>query len=292
MPLTPSQRVTLLKKIAKELNRERRVVIDATLHQFSLPTADAMHGDDAGYILRMIDDAPDKTLLELAAHLGYSLTSKLSVKAPAFWDDGKLRLFISHLAKHKVAAGRLKRLLSGYGISCFVAHDDIAPTKEWEEEILAALDTCHCLIALMHPDFHKSVWADQEIGYAMGRGVPVCSVRLGQDPYGFIGRYQAFAGSDDELQDLALELYEAYAQDVRTESIISEAVIHMFEESESYARAKTLIALVEELSSWDTSYNSRLRKAVKNNRQVREAIGVPEAVERIAKKRSRDSDSE
>jgi len=286
MHLTASQRVTLIKVIAKELNKENRSHIDATLSQFSLPVANTDLPDEA-YILRMIDDAGDKELIELAAHLGYSLKGKEKAPEPGFWKEGKLRLFISHLAKHKSFAGKLKRLLSTYGISCFVAHDDIAPTREWEDEIITALDTCDALIALMHENFHASFWADQEIGFAMGRGVPVCSVNLGQTPYGFIGRYQAFKSDDSEVKKLASQLFSAYCKDIRTERKMAESVVQLFETSNSFANAMVNRDLLESLPGWDTSFNGRLRQAAKNNSQVREAFGVPESIERLIKRKSR-----
>ena len=46
----------------------------------------------------------------------------------------------------------------------------------------------------------------------MGRGIPVFSVRLGQVPYGFIGRFQAFNGNGKSQKDLATELFEVLLQ--------------------------------------------------------------------------------
>ena len=48
-------------------------------------------------------------------------------------------------------------------------------------------------VALMTEDFHDSNWTDQEVGYAVARGVPIIAVRLGKDPYGFIGKFQALS---------------------------------------------------------------------------------------------------
>ena len=64
------------------------------------------------------------------------------------------------MSQQRAFAGNLQTHLANYGISGFVDHKDIAPTKEWQDEIVAGLDTCHAL-ALMHKDFHAS----QEIGY-------------------------------------------------------------------------------------------------------------------------------
>jgi hypothetical protein len=47
------------------------------------------------------------------------------------WMDGSaLHIFISHKAEKKERAHNLKKKLADFGISSFVAHDDIAPTEE------------------------------------------------------------------------------------------------------------------------------------------------------------------
>jgi hypothetical protein len=62
-------------------------------------------------------------------------------------------LFLSHLASLKVTVGKLKLSLRKYAISGFVAHEDIDPTKEWQDEIEAALFSnqlaakCNCCFA-------------------------------------------------------------------------------------------------------------------------------------------------
>lgn len=107
------------------------------------------------------------------------------------WEEGKYRVFLSHLAEFKKQTAALKKELGLYGISCFVAHEDIQPTKKWQDEIENALKTMDVLVALMTVNFHESLWTDQEVGFALGRDVPIIPVRLDINPYGFIGKFQA-----------------------------------------------------------------------------------------------------
>lgn len=107
------------------------------------------------------------------------------------WEQGHYRLFLSHKTENKTETAKLKKEIKKYGISCFVAHEDIHPTQEWQNEIENALFSMDAFVALMTENFHESLWTDQEVGVAMGRGVPIISVKLGRDPYGFIGKYQA-----------------------------------------------------------------------------------------------------
>ena len=110
---------------------------------------------------------------------------------PTFWLENHLRLFVSHLAKHKKQASLIQQNLLSYQISAFIAHVDIAPTKKWQDEIELALSTADALVAMLTPGFHESKWTDQEIGFAMGRSLPILTIRLGEDPYGFLAREQA-----------------------------------------------------------------------------------------------------
>lgn len=105
------------------------------------------------------------------------------------WGEG-YRVFLSHKTEVKVKTAKLKDELAKYGVSAFVAHEDIHPTKDWQDEIENALASCDAFVALLTGSFHESNWTDQEVGYALARGIPIIAVRLGRDPYGFIGKFQ------------------------------------------------------------------------------------------------------
>jgi hypothetical protein len=111
--------------------------------------------------------------------------------AERIWNADCYKLFLSHKAEVKKKTSELKEQLELYGVSSFVAHQDILPTKEWQDEIENALASMDAFVALLTDNFHNSDWTDQEVGYALGRGVPMIAVKLGKDPYGFIGKFQA-----------------------------------------------------------------------------------------------------
>jgi len=109
------------------------------------------------------------------------------------WGESGYRLFLSHKSEAKVAVAKLKAELSCFGVTCFVAHEDIHPIKEWQTEIENALDSMDALAAILAEDFHDSDWTDQEVGFAFGRGVQILPVKITENPYGFIGKYQALS---------------------------------------------------------------------------------------------------
>jgi len=130
---------------------------------------------------------------------------------PHNWPLGKFRLFVSHLSHYHAYASQLAGWLDGFGISSFIAHEAIEPSAEWQIEIESALSTADALVALLHPDFHTSKWCDQELGFVMGRGKPVLSVRLGADPHGFIGKYQGIPGLGRPEKEVADAIITALA---------------------------------------------------------------------------------
>ena len=84
-------------------------------------------------VVKTIESAHDDDLIRLGADLGCELSTQ--DPDPSCWDEGLFRLFISHIAKHREFAHDVRRELLTYGISAFVAHHDIEPTKEWQRVI-------------------------------------------------------------------------------------------------------------------------------------------------------------
>jgi nucleoside 2-deoxyribosyltransferase len=285
MPLTPSQRVSLIKGISDRLSAEEYPLIDITLQQFSLPWSDSWNGEKSSYVIKMIGDAPDETLVDLARHVGFSFEPVNPLRIdPPFWRKGMLRLFLSHLATFSAYAADLQANLIDYGISAFVAHNDIEPTAEWQTQIETALATCDVLIALLNSGFQGSNWTDQEVGFAMGRGVPTFAVRLGERPYGFISRFQAFDGIKKPTPALAREIFDAFRKNKQTQQKMARAAIALFEDSGSFAQAKARIGYLEAFDWWDTSFSIRVRTALDRNPQISGSWGVLARAQELLKR--------
>jgi len=145
-----------------------------------------------------------------------------SAATKRIWRNQGFRLFMSHKSEVKKESAELKDRLNLFGISGFVAHEDIHPTKAWQDEIEIALASMEAFAALMTENFHDSEWTDQEVGFAIARGVPIIAVRLGMDPYGFIGKFQALpstwlTGAEDIVKVLIKNdrMFSAYVQALR-----------------------------------------------------------------------------
>ena len=196
------------------------------------------------------------------------------------WPLDRFRLFLSHVAKHKVAVSKLKEELLNLGVAGFVAHEDIEPSREWRKEIELALKSMNALGALVTADFHASSWTDQEIGWALGRGVLVIPVRLGADPYGFAGHVQGVSGALDQPKDLAASLVETLLSNVQTHHEMRRAIVLAFRDAKSYVAAHALRSTIVTVTDFTDEEKVMLRKACVDNGNVRNAYNVPEGIYR------------
>jgi len=182
------------------------------------------------------------------------------------WGNHKFRIFLSHKSKYKVETAKIQEELATYGIASFVAHNDIEPTREWQDEIENALHTMDVLVALMTEGFQESSWTDQEIGFALGRKKQVIAVRMGTDPYGFIGRYQAVTATWDNA---TVNIVKAL---MKHEKMI-DAYIELMKQCGSFDEGNDLAKYLVDITSLNNEQVSAMIKAFNENNQLQGSRG-------------------
>lgn len=183
------------------------------------------------------------------------------------WGEGlNLKVFLSHKAEFKLEASILKNNLSFYGVSCFVAHEDIKPTMEWQNEIEKALFSADVLLALLTTDFHNSEWTDQEVGIAFGRNIPVISLMLGTEPYGFIGKFQGLKINIEKEYEKIIEIL------IKNKRMVN-AYIERVKHSNSYDDSNKLAKILKCIEKLEDDQVEKLIKIYKDNDQVSKSIG-------------------
>ena len=192
--------------------------------------------------------------------------------------DGRFRLFLSHVSKHKVAVSKLKDELTLRGVAAFVAHEDIENGLEWRPELELGLRSMHALVAFITPEFHASPWTDQEIGWAFGRGILVVPVRLGVDPYGFAGKYQGVPGTLDQPAALATSIVQALLANTQTHGEMRRSLVKAFSEADSTDMAIALCRLVVTITDFTDEEKATLRKTCTENAHVAGALNVATAI--------------
>jgi hypothetical protein len=64
--------------------------------------------------------------------------------------------------------------------------------------------------------FKNSFWTQQEIGFALGRGVKIISFKMDEDPTGFISKHQALARRNRTAEQIAQEVDAILSADPQT----------------------------------------------------------------------------
>ena len=131
-------RLNLIDRIGRHLQSEMTYAdIEVYLLGFNIDT-DVPTTDNGGskwkYVKELLAKETDKKILEIADELeidhGYSHNIIEVIPDSTFWHTNHFRLFMSHLSSFKARTAQLQESLKDYGISAFVAHEDIEPTKE------------------------------------------------------------------------------------------------------------------------------------------------------------------
>jgi hypothetical protein len=216
-----------------------------------------------------------------------SITSRPAIDPDklSIWKPGLIRLFICHKDEHKRQATILANSLEPFGISSFVAHETIEPTKEWRKEIMNGLETMEIMLAFLTDKFNESPWTNQEVGFALGKGIPVVSLKMaGGDPPGFISHEQALRGQLDSPEASAQKVQKLLAEKLGREERIQAAFIRAFIDSPNWSetteRFDRMSAAIEKLT--DDNLAEIIRGYAKNN-QLYDAAYLNNKYDRMAK---------
>lgn len=199
---------------------------------------------------------------------------ELSSTAQGVYTDNRLfkknsfRLFISHKDDNKKYANELKKALEVFGISSFVAHEDIEPSTEWQNEIEKALFSMDSLLALLSTGFSASTWTNQEVGVAFGRGVLILSVKAGEDPKGFVGKFQALRPKNKNMNDLAAQIVEQLMKNSRTSEKMKSAYIFALSATSQWSETERWAALLSSIDSLSHEQAAKLLDNYNSNPQA------------------------
>jgi TIR domain len=249
------ERFNLVDKVARELQaRMTYEDIDVYLVTAGVVKVKLKHtsyGSKWVYAKELLSEAPEESIIRIADELGiphsYTVVGSGSLTESKFWELNHFRLFLSHLSSFKVTTAALRNSLRRFAISGFVAHEDIAPAKQWQNEIEAALFSMDALVVLVTPNFVESEWADQEVGIAIGRESLVIPVMRDAIPHGFIGKFQGVNGKGKSVPQVANELFEVLIGSSQTKNrlltcLVDTTVLEL-NEAAAMAKLKALISV-------------------------------------------------
>ena len=188
------------------------------------------------------------------------------------WSQGGVRVFLSHSAAARAQAAELRDALQRFGMSAFVAHEDIAPAEDWQNVILKALDTMQMMILLLMPNFQNSAWTNQEIGFALCNRTPIIPIRMGIDPPGFLGKYQSSSGLGKSMQVIARDAFRVLLSTDAYNDMGTEAFIAAVESSHNWSNSNDLAGFLGLIKVLSPEQEIALVRAYNENYEVTNAF--------------------
>ncbi len=208
----------------------------------------------------------DSTLLDIGDQLGLSShnTHGHTISTDSkYWLVDHFRVFISHVHTTKQTAANLKFALQNYGISSFVAHEDISVSDEWREEIIKSLLTMDGLVAIISNDFGDSNWTDQEVGFAVCRDVLVIPLSKPCNPYGFIEKFQSLHTAGKSVGEVAEQVFKSICSNNRTREKMIQSLVKTISAAPSVEIATFRLDKLANISDVDLAHWESIRENVR-----------------------------
>ena len=284
------ERINLIDQIGRTLQGQMTFSdIDVYLTAYGIDCKDKSPSANSKwvYVKELLADVGEELILQIADELeidhGHSVVKH---KEATFWKVGYFRLFLSHLATFKVQTSGLQKALKQYGISSFVAHEDIEPSREWQNEIEAGLQTMDAFVAILMPGFKESNWCDQEISFAVGKGVLIIPVRKGLDPYGFIGKYQGIQSNKKTIGDIADEIFQVIVNSPKTRNKMLSSLSNAISQSTDEKEASEKLNILANIPDLPTDIIERLKETVIDNNVLMDSKKFIEQINKLLPKYS------
>ena len=296
MTMKRIDRIKLVDRIGREL-QSTMTYSDIKMYlagfgvDTDMPTTDK-GGSKWVYVKDLLSNESENTIFKIADELeidhGYTYQTAVEIPDSKFWHPNHFRLFLCHLSTFKVKTAQLQNTLTEYGISSFVAHKDIEPTKEWQDEIEKALFSMDALAAILTPKFNGSKWTDQEVGVAVGRGSLIIPIRKGMDPYGFIGKYQGMQGEGKTIRQVADSVFRILSNHPKTKEKIAGALVDQITLANDAEDAAGKLTLLRNFEALPQKHLEKIRENCKGNKIIIGFTGFVELLNEMLEEREMD----
>lgn len=242
MPLSRRERFFLKSQMVDVLNNDRDWDfrrINLLLIEYGCAPLGGYGNDDFTFE-DSIKDVSDADLLDIYSIVvgvePAEVRSQIE-SVDSLWKTGYVRVFLSHSAVHKQFIGQVADELAVSGIHAFVAHEAMEYEQPWQEQIEHGLRTMQAFVAIVHSEFLTSAWCQQEVGWALGRGVPRYVIRHPVDPQGFISRTQWPQGGQMNPRDVAALILEWVSKIPEFSDQIVEGLLEALRAAQNYIDA-------------------------------------------------------
>jgi hypothetical protein len=178
-------------------------------------------------------------------------------------------------------------------VRAFLAHDDIEPSEEWDEEIIRELNECAVFIVVLSEESKRSQYVNQEIGFALARQVLILPLKYPLNPWCFLSSIQAmeleyketFTNSgikrDVNYHDTAIAIVEKLMRREEFHGAIRRALLRGLKVSSNVVETAAKIRLLKTCESFVDEEADEIICAVLKSEKVSDSFAVPALMNRL-----------
>lgn len=198
-----------------------------------------------------------------------------------------LLAFISYSHKDRKLAGLVKSGFEAFGFNTFLAHEDLNPSADWQDTILRKLKACHVFLPLITDHFHDSFWTDQEVGAAVILRKCIVPLKVGNNPYGFMGKFQAqkiSSRNETAIENYCWSIIRSLTDHRRLANDIKQVVIERFADSGSFRESARVAKYLSELEEFTDEQLETIVAGAAKNSQIYSGYAARRFVDELARK--------
>lgn len=215
----------------------------------------------------------DEALVALGQHLAVPVAADAAdgiadpTTAPS-GEPGRLFLFASHLSTQRAFVGQVEAELARYGITLFVAHDSIPIDADWEPEIADALRRCDAAVAFVHRGLHDSYYCMQEVGWLLGRAVPIARLLFDDAPKGLLGSKQGINARTMAPGQISTAILDYVSSKPELQPQLTTSLVHAMKASVGFRFTDAAWFKLRDLNDLTLQQSTTLLEAAEGQDQV------------------------
>ncbi|WP_048770757.1 toll/interleukin-1 receptor domain-containing protein [Cellulomonas flavigena] len=169
-------------------------------------------------------------------------------------------------------AEALREELLCFGVVARMARHDISPMADLPHTVMELIRSSSALVCLASEGFSSSPWCQQEVGFALGRDIPVFWAKLctTETPAGLLTGQLAHQPSTGKPTIQAVTDWLAQQSAVRTELVAS--LGHGLSTSRCYRDSREIARLLRKIGTLTQDEWDLIRFRASTNNQVSDAV--------------------
>lgn len=188
-----------------------------------------------------------------------------------------MKVFIGHMNLDVGWAEAFRYgLENGYGLDIFLAHRDIEPSKDWQDEIIIALKDCSIYLPILtHSFYEKPEWTCQEAGIAYYLEKLIIPIKINANPLGFMSRFQALPVNGNTLlviKNACKKIAVTIAQNPHLGVTFKNHLIERFGDSYSWAESTNSAETIELIDDYSLSQIENIMRKTISNFQISQSF--------------------